>query len=193
MPTFEEKDRAQGAAAEDSFSVYDWAILVTLEWVTIAELEEELQYLNSRGTRAMLEGVVFSDHPDHYTSPYGGPDAPPPRYDWKPYQADLRNARRDLDRMRALLPRYGEVADEPVIRLPRDSADCRRSDEQQLVRRAANAMEHALRTAIWATGEVPGTSTPCWSWRMSWRGWPPARTCPAYTSQTTEGGPASAG
>ena len=144
---------------EHSFAVYDWIIIVTLEWVTVPGLEWELQYVNSRGARAVLEGVVISDDPGRHHRPFDATGSPA-RYDWKPYEVELRNARRRLERMRTLLRRYEEIADQPVIRAAQDSADPRWSEVQNLVHHAGTAMEHALRAAIWAAGGSPGTATP---------------------------------
>ena len=51
---------------------------INLLWVTREQLEQEGQYVNSSPTRAMLEGVVFSEHPERYRSRYDAVDPPTP-------------------------------------------------------------------------------------------------------------------
>ena len=88
--------RAARAAREDALRAYGREVQTQLLWVTLAEFRHDEPYLNSIATRAVLEGVVFSDLPQHFRSRYDRPDPPPPRYRWNDYQHHLQAARTEL-------------------------------------------------------------------------------------------------
>ena len=120
--------------------------------------------MNSSPTRAMLEGVVFSEHPERYRSRYDAVDPPTPRYSWSAYNAYLASSRQGLHAMIITLQSHGGGANrrissmmpEGMVRLLRQVP----TNEESLQAYALEALRDALKAAIAGAGEVP-VSNPC--------------------------------
>ena len=156
--TLQHESRMQRQAQEISDAIYGRTVPTQVVWITRAKFEEEDMFLNSMSTRAMLEGVVFSDHPEDFRSRYDGEDPPPPRYEWDTYQINLREAGRELEILWAFLEL--SQGKEPSRKLPATfrSLMLVPMDKEELeynVRvRPASALDYALKAAVAATGEV---------------------------------------
>ena len=156
--TLQQESRMQREAQEISDAIYGRTVPTQVLWITREKFKQEEMFLNSVSTRAMLEGVVFSDHPEDFRSRYDGEDPPPPRYEWDTYQINLREAGRELTLIWACL----ELSQgrEPSRKLPATfrSLMLVPMDKEELednVRvRPASALEYALKAAVAATGEV---------------------------------------
>lgn len=79
-------DTLQREVQEISDGTYGRTVPTQVVWVTRQKFEQEEQFLDSMSTQAMLEGVVFSDHPEDFQSRYAREDPPPPLYEWHTYQ-----------------------------------------------------------------------------------------------------------
>ena len=116
--------------------------------------------MNSSPTRAMLEGVVFSEHPERNRSRYDAVDPPTPGYSWSAYNAYLASSRQGLHAMIITLQSHGGGADrrissmmpEGMVRLLRQVP----TNEESLQAYALEALRDALKAAIAGAGEVPG-------------------------------------
>ena len=108
--------------------------------------------MNSSPTRAMLEGVVFSEHPERYRSRYDAVDPPTPRYSWSAYNAYLASSRQGLHAMIITLQSHGGGANrrissmmpEGMVRLLRQVP----TNEESLQAYALEALRDALKAAI---------------------------------------------
>ena len=156
---FQEQDAVERDALRRAAGVYGREVPVDLLWVTGEQLEHEGQYLNSSPTRAMLEGVVFSEQPDRYRSRYDAVDPPPPRYNWGTYRAYLTSSRQGLDAMIIVLQSHGGGTDKRVSSMVPElwvrwfrQAQVR---EEALQPYALEAIRDALKAAIAGTGEIP--------------------------------------
>ena len=137
---------------------------VNLLWVTREQLEQEGQYVNSSPTRAMLEGVVFSEHPERYRSRYDAVDPPTPGYNWSTYNAYLATSRQGLDAMIIVLQSHGggagrrisSMMPEVMVRLLRQVP----TNAESMQSYALEALRDALKAAIAGAGEVWGTRHP---------------------------------
>ena len=88
--------RVEEKAQEISKETYGRTIETQLVWMTPEELDEDEQYLNSMSTQALLEGVVFSEHPERFRSRYNQAEPPPPKYRWNTYQHHLAEAKTEM-------------------------------------------------------------------------------------------------
>ena len=103
----QEQGEVQRDALRRAMRTYGREAPINLSWVTGEQLEHEGQYVNFSPMRAMLEGVVFSGHPERYRSRYDAVDPPTPRYNWSTYNAYLASAREGLDAMIIVLQGHG--------------------------------------------------------------------------------------
>ena len=156
--------RVEEKAQEISKATYGRTIKTQLVWITPEELDEDEQYLNSMSTQALLEGVVFSEHPERFQSRYDQAEPPPPRYKWNTYQHHLAEAKMQMTLAWMFLRE--DPGEESSLRrkLPENSVlrDVGRGAteadvENNLSTRPSNAIEHALRAAIAGAGEIPRT------------------------------------
>ena len=156
---FQEQGQVERDALRRAMRTYGREARVNLLWVTREQLEQEGQYVNSSPTRAMLEGVVFSEHPERYRSRYDAVDPPTPGYNWSAYNAYLATSRQGLDAMIMVLQSHGGGADrrissmmpEVMVRLLRQVP----TNEESLQAYALEALRDALKAAIAGAGEVP--------------------------------------
>ena len=155
----QEQEEVERDALRQAMRTYGRELEVNLVWATEEQLEREAQYLNSPATRAMLEGIVFSDHPERYQSRYNAAHPPTPEYNWSTYQAYLTSSRRGLDAMIIILQIHGggegkrvsSVIPEIWVRLLRRV----QLAEDSLQPYALEALRDALKAAIAGAGEVP--------------------------------------
>ena len=190
---FQEQGEVQRDALRRAMRTYGREAPVNLLWVTGEQLEHEGQYVNSSPTRAMLEGVVFSEHPERYRSRYDAVDPPTPGYDWSAYNAYLASSRQGLDAMIIVLQSHGGGAGrrtsgmmpEVMVRLLRQVP----TNAESMQSYALEALPDALKAAIaGAAGEVQGTRQPQRNWRTHWKGSLLARTwTPPYRWRRTRG------
>ena len=155
------QDRGQGErdALRRAMRTYGREAPVNLLWVTGEQLEHEGQYVNSSPTRAMLEGVVFSEHPERYRSRYGAVDPPTPGYNWSAYNAYLADSRQGMDAMIIVLQSHGggagrqisSMMPEGMVRLLRQVP----TNAESMQSYPLEALRDALKAAIAGAGEVP--------------------------------------
>ena len=156
--TLQHESRMQRQAQEISDATYGRTVPTQVVWITRAKFEQEEVFLNSMSTRAMLEGVVFSDHPEDFQSRYDREDPPPPRYEWDTYQINLRDAGREIELIWAFLElsqgkelrRKLPATVRSIMLVPMDKEEL----EDNVRIRPASALHYALKAAVAGTGEV---------------------------------------
>ena len=156
----QDRGQVERDALRRAMRTYGRGVPINLLWVTGEQLEHEGQYVNSSPTRAMLEGVVFSDHPERYRSRYDAVDPPTPRYNWSTYKAYLASSRQGLDAMIITLQSNGggagrqisSMMPEVMVRLLRQV----QTNEESLQAYALEILRDALKAAIAGAGDVPG-------------------------------------
>ena len=70
---------------------------------TYEEFHDYSLYINTTITHAILEGVVFSEHMEIFTSRYAGDEPPTPTYNWESYNYHLSGATSSLNFVRSIL------------------------------------------------------------------------------------------
>ena len=117
--------------------------------------------LNSIPIQALLDGTVFSDHPESYTSRYSAADPPPARYTWDTYLYYHTASKQELNMVTAMTEkiqgRIPEQGNSPVIRAIAGATVDRQTYETIAPLRLSRALEHALKAAIAGTGSIPKT------------------------------------
>ena len=154
--------RVEEKAQEISKEIYGRTIKTQLLWMTPEELDEDEQYLNSISTQALLEGVIFSKHPERFRSRYDQAEPPPPKYKWNTYQHHLAEAKMQMTLAWMFLREDpgGEsslrrkLPENNVLRnIGRGATEAK--IKNNLSARPSMAIEHALRAAIAGTGKIP--------------------------------------
>ena len=123
------------------------------------DLRENEHFINSLETRALLQGVIFSDHPEEFRSRYDTPNPPPRIYQWDAYTATLRSSLMGLKAAKTQRAISLGIEGEPQhttldynwsILIQQEDPDLKRTS--YFLR---NAMNAAIQAAILATGDVP--------------------------------------
>ena len=138
---------------------YKRTVSVPLVVFTPEVFQADEPYINSLGTRAILEGVVISEHPRRFRSRYLAKEPPAPAYKWDDYRWDLGQSRRNLRKARSVLAQtMGDQALALKI-YPERPSDPLNNGKELDYRRARDymvfAMRNALEAAIRGAGEIP--------------------------------------
>ena len=113
--------------------IYGRRVPVQLVWFSYADFQENMRYVNHITTRALLDGVVMSSHPENYRSRYSD-DLHKSEYEymWEDYEDRLYHAEQHL-RVFQILDDLGE-------------------SDLMIAQRAHSALEHAMKAVIAAHG-----------------------------------------
>ena len=127
------KDRAAEWAEEIAQFIYGRPVPVQLVWFSQDVFREKTRYINHVTTRALLDGVVMSSHPENYRSRYSD-DLHKSEYEymWEDYEDRLYHAEQHL-RVFQILDDLGE-------------------SDLMIAQRAHSALEHAMKAVIAAHG-----------------------------------------
>ena len=154
--------RVEEKAREISKETYGRTIKTQLVWITPEELDEDEQYLNSMSTQALLEGVVFSEHPERFRSRYNQAEPPPPKYRWNTYQHHLAEAKTEMTFAWMFLREDPGAESSLRRKFPENNVfrnagkgATKAEVKDNLSARPSMAIEHALRAAIASTGKIP--------------------------------------
>ena len=139
-----------------ALNLYGRDIKVQMVWVNLEQFDQERPYINSLSTQAMLDGFIFSGHPQHFTTPYASNTPPSPKYNWSEYEYWLKSSREHLVIIKALLhPKQ-------ALELPAAASDNYYMEEiphmtkdqrwTAISRRANIPINLALKAAVTATG-----------------------------------------
>ena len=139
-----------------ALNLYGRDIKVQMVWVDLKQFDQGRTYINSLSTQAMLDGLIFSEHPQQFTTPYSSNTPPSPKYDWSEYEYWLKSSREHLVIIKALLhPKQ-------ALELPVAASDNYYVQEilhmtknqrwTAISRRANIPMNLALKAAVTATG-----------------------------------------
>ncbi len=133
VPNQRYKDGATEWAEGIAQAIYGRPVPVQLVWFSLADFHENTRYINHITTRALLDGVVMSPHPENYRSRYSG-DLHESEYEymWEDYENRLSHAEQHL--------RVFQTLD-----------DLRESD-LMIAQHAHSALEHAMKAVIAALG-----------------------------------------
>ncbi len=133
VPNQKYKDGATEWAEGIAQAIYGRPVPVQLVWFSHDDFHENTRYINHITTRALLDGVVMSPHPENYRSRYSD-DLPESEYEymWEDYENRLSHAEQHL--------RVFQTLD-----------DLRESD-LMIAQHAHSALEHAMKAVIAARG-----------------------------------------
>ena len=127
------KDSATEWAEGIAQVAYGRPIPVQLVWFSHADFHENTRYVNHIATRALLDGVVMSHHPEDYRSRYADNlDESEYEYMWEDYENRLDHAEQHL-RVFQTLDDLGE-------------------SDLMISQHAHSALEHAMKAVIAAHG-----------------------------------------
>ena len=124
--------------------------------IDLATIQREAVLINSFCSRVLLDGVVISEQPELFRSPYAGRDGLEPKYDWTQYQWWLRACRNNLRIVQvanALEEGDRKTAESITIEPPWNYMVSRSQPDWESARQAAvRSMHAALGAAVTATG-----------------------------------------
>ena len=133
VPDQSYKDRATEWVEGIAQAAYGRPVPVQLVWFSDADFHENARYVNHITTRALLDGVVMSPHPENYRSRYADNlDESEYEYMWEDYENRLDHAEQHL-RVFQTLDDLGE-------------------SDLMIAQRAHSALEHAMKAVIAAHG-----------------------------------------
>ena len=152
--SMEQQDQLELMAQEIANRAHGGAA-VQLVWVTPEEFRKDEAYFNSIPTRALLDGVVFTDRPEEFRSRYRDGTARK-AFDWRAYKYALRHSRAEL----RMLGIYLDISEgrEPARERPREIhwVDLKNTDAPEAERKIPSvpgrALRHTLTAALEATG-----------------------------------------
>ncbi len=156
-PTVE--DEAAKQAQETARQHYGREVQAHLVWVTTQEFQNDEPFINSLCTRAALEGMMISQHPEQFRSRYDTPNPPAPLYLWEFYERQIQAAQESWKTARVIMLNARgdqDAAQEIRLKIPwkylaaHEDLNCLDACNW-LVR----AMHSALAAAIHAIGEIP--------------------------------------
>ena len=137
-------------------TLYGREMKTHLVWIRLAAFDKDQQFINSISTNAMLDGLVLTDHPEYFTTPYASDPPPPPNYEWSGYQYWLKVSRELLVLIKILLDpeqvlwqtipeRYADTID--------GIPDMTKKHREDVIRHnTTEVVNTALKAAIEATG-----------------------------------------
>ena len=156
LPHHTDQNKTETKANIQASNMYSTHTKIQTVWVTLQQFDKDRPYINSLSTQAMLDGFIFSDHSENFTTPYASSTPPPPQYDWGAYEYWLKSSREHLVIIKALL--YPKQA----LELPVAASDnyyieqiLHMTAEQRwttISRRANIPIGLALKAAVSATG-----------------------------------------
>lgn len=128
------KETLSDWANERARAAYGRPVPVQITWRSAEEFREELRYVNSVATHALLEGVLMSHNPEDYRSRYAAAENAEYAYDWTNYDNRLHHAEAHL---RGFLA-WDDLGEEDLL----------------LGQQAHAALEHSMKALIAAHGET---------------------------------------
>ena len=156
--------KAEKSAQEHAQTLYGREMEIQLLYISLKQFQEETRYINSSPTRAMLEGILFSDQPHDYTSPYQAEKPPLLEYQWDTYNSFLRTTKQGMNLINAYMEphRVHKLPESPFKRayitlIPTMSYEKRMSSATG---RMPFVIKTALQAAISATGEIANNRAP---------------------------------
>ena len=156
--------KAEKSAREHAQTLYGREMKIQLLYMSLKQFQEETRYINSSPTRAMLEGILFSDQPHDYTSPYQAEQPPPLEYQSDTYNSFLRTTKKGMNLINAYMEphRVHKLPESPFKRayitvIPTMSYEKRMSSATG---RMPFVIKTALQAAISATGEIANNRAP---------------------------------
>ena len=133
VPDQRYKEGATEWAAGIAQAIYGRPVPVQLVWFSHADFHENTRYVNHITTRALLDGVVMSPHPENYRSRYANNlNESEYEYMWEDYEERLSHAEQHL-RVFQTLDDLGE-------------------SDLMIAQPAHSALEHAMKAVIAALG-----------------------------------------
>ena len=153
--SMEQQDQMELRAQEIANRAHGGAT-VQLVWVTLEAFRKDEVYLNSIPTRALLDGVVLTDHPEEFRSRYR--DGTARRvFDWRTYEYALRHSGAELQ----MLGIYLDISEgrKPKREMPRELywLNLANTDATQagrsLLSVPGRALRHAFTAALEATAQ----------------------------------------
>ena len=144
-------NRAQNIVLKEYSQSYKAQVL----WDTWERYTEQGQWADTLTTRALIQGVVFADHPERYVSRYGGEKPEIPRYCWQEYEHFSRFCQTALNRMHMVVtgrPKSNEWDSLSQYYSVMHKTDSEKEIRETLSNLARNAIDYACRTVISGAG-----------------------------------------
>ncbi len=97
----------QTTTQEIASQLYKTAVKPHIVPVMLNIFLDDAQYLNTISTKALLEGVIITENQGLLHNTHKGPNPPPPKYDWIPYEERTKAAALDTAIMVGILHKHG--------------------------------------------------------------------------------------
>ena len=133
---------------------------------TTEEFNQLLEFRNTGPTEAIINGLIISDKPVPWHSPYTGPEPQHPRYLWSIYRHYLDSTADNIKSMASVLFGFpvtnGELLSIIISALESEPDEAKRHNMElrYIKANAISGIADAHRCIIAASGALPGKNTP---------------------------------